>query len=189
MKRIYFLLCPVVLIALLSTLSNDPLDYSFINSYYKDLNKKTWHYYNKYNFELNPIPGHAFWDVEADAFKHAFGGAELDLRYGQILDTSFCILNELRVKKNPVNEWNMDSWNHNQGREIAKEIKKEYGKNYKKLSPSQKDDIIAEKVMIKMRGGDLILYPEDTRKYSGFWENIIHKIKLTLEGRSDEISD
>ena len=38
----------------------------------------------------------------------------------------------------------MDSWNNNQGREIAKEIQREYGKNFSKLSKKQQDDIIVK---------------------------------------------
>ena len=41
----------------------------------------------------------------------------------------------------------MDSWNNNKGREIAKEIKKEYGKSFYNLYKQQRDDIIAEKIM------------------------------------------
>jgi len=38
-------------------------------------------------------------------------------------------LHEWETKNNPQGEWNLDSWNNHQGREIAKEIKQEYGNN------------------------------------------------------------
>lgn len=41
----------------------------------KDFNdemvSKTWKYQKKFGFKTNPRKGHEFWNVEADAFKHA----------------------------------------------------------------------------------------------------------------------
>ena len=68
----------------------------------------------------------------------------------------------------------MDSWNNNQGREIAREIQKEYGDNFMKLSQQQRDDIIAVKVMQKMKDGQLITNPSDNRKFNGFFEKVFN---------------
>ena len=58
----------------------------------------------------------------------------------------------------------MDKWNNAQGREIAKEIILEYGTVA--TVPSRKiNDIIARKVMERMRSGKLITTPNDTRIY------------------------
>jgi hypothetical protein len=47
-------------------------------------------------------------------------------KYGEIINTSACIVNEWQICKNPQREWNMDAWNDNQGYEIAKEIEEEF---------------------------------------------------------------
>lgn len=136
--------------------------------------KKTMAYQKKFNFELNPRQGHELWNVEGDAFKHAFMGADMALNIGQIPSLAIGIYHENETPNNPRNEWNMDSWNNSKGREIAKEIQKEYGKNFSKLSKKQQDDIIAEKVMQKMKEGQLITNPNDNRKFNGFLEKIFN---------------
>lgn len=47
-----------------------------------ELVQKTGRYQKKFGFETNPRQGHEFWNVEADAFKHAFGSAEMYIKYG-----------------------------------------------------------------------------------------------------------
>ena len=84
--------------------------------------RKTWHYQKIYNFETSSEQGHEFWDVEADAFKHAFGSALFTYKYNYITGRGAGIYHELETKKNPRDEWNMDSWNNYQGQEIAMEI-------------------------------------------------------------------
>lgn len=112
---------------------------------------KTWHYQKKFGFETSKRQGHEFWNNEADAFKHAFLSADLDFKYGNIWSTIFGIGHESETPNNPQGEWNMDSWNNHQGREIAREIHKEYGDKFMKLSQQQRDDIIAVKIMDRMR--------------------------------------
>ena len=146
-----------------------------------DLVQKTGYYQKKFGFEINPRKGHEFWNVEADAFKHTFGSAEMYIKYGDGWSTLFDIGHEYQTPHNPQGEWNMDSWNNHQGREIAKEIQKEYGDNFMKLSQKQRDDIIAVKVMDKMRNGQLITNPNDKRKYTGLTENIVNGIKKMQE--------
>ena len=81
---------------------------------------------------------------------------------------------EYQTPKNPKDEWNMDSWNNNQGREIAREIIKEYGQDFFKFSKQQQDDIKAIKVMNRMRNGQLITNPTDIRKYKGKIETFMN---------------
>ena len=76
----------------------------------------------------------------------------------------------------------MDSWNNHQGREIAREIKKEYGNNFYKLPQEQQDNIKAVKVMDRMRNGELITHPDDPRKYNGVIEGISNTVKKLQEG-------
>ena len=143
--------------------------------------QKTGYYQKKFGFETNPRKGHEFWNVEADAFKHTFGSTEMYLKYGNVWSTAFDIGHEYQTPNNPQGEWNMDSWNNNQGREIAREIQKEYGDNFMKLSQQQRDDIIAVKVMDRMRSGQLITNPNDQRKYTGLTENFVNSIKRMQE--------
>lgn len=103
------------------------------------------------------------------------------IKYGDGWSTLFDIGHEYQTPHNPQGEWNMDSWNNHQGREIAKEIQKEYGDNFMKLSQQQRDDIIAVKVMDRMRNGQLITNPNDKRKYTGLTENIVNGIKKMQE--------
>ncbi len=139
--------------------------------------RKTWYYQKKYGFETNPRKGHEFWNVEADAFKHAFGSAQMYFKYGNLGSIIGGIYHENSTPNNPYNEWNMDSWNNDKGREIAQEIKKEYGKNFYNLPQQKQDDIIASKVMSKMKKGELITKPKDSRQYNGFIENKAWEIK------------
>ena len=74
------------------------------------------------------------------------------------------------TKRRNSDEANMDLWNNNQGREIGQEITNElfsrygYKINYFELYPTIKN-IIAEKVMQRMRSGQLITSPNDKRRY------------------------
>lgn len=61
-------------------------------------------------------------------------------------------------------EANMDLWNNQQGQQIYNEICKEYP-NFRKLSEPQQKDIIAQKVIQRMRTGKLITGVDDKRKY------------------------
>ena len=103
------------------------------------------------------------------------------LKYGNVWSTAFNIGHEYQTPHNPQGEWNMDSWNNNQGREIAKEIQKEYGNKFDTLSQQQRDDIIATKVMARMRSGQLIISPTDKRQYKGEVENLVNGLKNLKE--------
>ena len=151
--------------------------------YNDEIVRKTWEYQKQYGFETNPRQGHEFWNVEADAFKHAYMGADLYFKYGDIGSTIAGIQHESQTPNNPKGEWNMDSWNNNQGREIAREIQKEYGKNFENLSQRQKDDIIAAKVVERMKEGKLITNPNDDRVYKGIPENVVNQYKKWQDGR------
>lgn len=51
-----------------------------MHKYYNDkISSDTMRYQKKYGFELNPQKGHETWNVEADAFKHAYGSALMSL--------------------------------------------------------------------------------------------------------------
>ncbi len=153
----------------------------------KDFNnemvRKTWQYQKKYGFETSPRKGHEFWNNEADAFKHTFGSADMYFNMGNAGSIIGGIYHENETYNNPYYEWNMDSWNNAQGREIAKEIEKEYGKEFYNFPQQTKDDIIATKVMGRIRNGQLITNPNDTRKYNSLLEKGVRKFKQLQEGK------
>lgn len=150
-------------------------------NYNNEIVRKTMFYQNKYKFELNPRLGHELWNVEGDAFKHAFMSADLALKMGQLPSLIIGIDHENKTPNNPQGEWNMDSWNNQKGREIAKEIQKEHGAKFSYYTQKQQDDIIAEKVMQKMRNGELITKPTDKRQFYGIPENVTNLYKKFKE--------
>lgn len=137
----------------------------------------------KYGFDIG-TGEHATWNNEADAFKHTYMGADLVLKMGQIPSLILGIIHENQTPNNPQGEWNMDSWNNNQGREIAREIKKEYGSNFEKFTQKERENIIADKVMQKMKNGELITHPDDNRKYEGWLENAVNNNNKRNESRT-----
>ncbi len=143
--------------------------------YNDEIVRKTWYYQKKFNFEISPKKGNEFWNNEADAFKHTYMGADLALKYDDQYSLLAGMYHEYQTPNNPPLEWNMDSWNNNQGRKIAKEIQKEYGNDYYKLPEQKQSDIIATKIMYKMRNGDLITNPTDPREYNGKTEKYMNE--------------
>ncbi len=146
----------------------------------KDFNdemvSKTWKYQKRFGFETNPKKGHEFWNVEADAFKHAFGSAIMYFRYGNLGSTLAGIYHESQTKNNPEGEWNMDSWNNEQGRKVAQEIVEEYGKDFYDKNPEKCENIMAAKIVSRMKSGELITHPKDKRKYRGPIETVYKKV-------------
>ena len=138
----------------------------------EDMFSKTLEYQNKYGFNIGSGE-HSTWNNEADAFKHTFMQARSTVIYGASISKIFADLHERNGNKyysQSKGEENMDRWNNAVGREIGEEIKKEI-KN-KSYSDEEIEDLIAKKVMERMRAGKLITHPSDKRKYAGFAANI-----------------
>ena len=149
--------------------------------------KATRKYQQIYDFEISNKKGHEYWNNEADAFKHTFGSALMVFEMGEFSSALAGAGHESNLPNNPKDEKNMDYWNNNQGREIAKEIKKEYGElNFIKLPKEKQEDIIAHKVMVRMKNGDLITSPNNNdKKYFNIPENLIFDWKTNIEKRTD----
>jgi hypothetical protein len=147
------------------------------SSYVFDVTTK---YQKKYGFDMG-TGEHATWNNEADAFKHAYMQAQLSLWTGKHISKALGDFHEFQGNKTmgqSKEEYNMDNWNNEQGREIAREIIQQYG--VLSTIPSQKiNDIIAEKVVKRMREGKLILSPNDNRKYDNYKNNNYHSTKTT----------
>lgn len=63
--------------------------------------RKTWEYQKKFGFETNPRKGHEFWNVEADAFKHTFGSADMTFDMGFFGSLIGDIHHKALTKQNP----------------------------------------------------------------------------------------
>lgn len=144
---------------------------------------KTAQYQKLYGFDIG-TGKNSTWNNEADAFKHTFMQAILTINYNNILSKIIGDLHEINGKINygqSKDEENMDKWNNRVGRLIGKEIKKEYKDKLNSMSEKEIDDIIAQKVMQRMRMGKLITTPSDKRKYTGFASNIPEDKIFTAE--------
>ena len=143
-----------------------------------DFEEKARKYALKYN--LNEDIDYPGWNDETDAFRHTFMQASYALKKNDVFAKFVADAYENVVgfiQGQSHSEKNMDLWNNQQGRRIADQIRKEYGKEFYKLPESMQDDIIADKVMQKMKKGELITHPSDKRKYKdvmGFAANIVN---------------
>ena len=138
-----------------------------IDNFKKEMYDDTIHYQEKFGFEKSSDPAHSTWNNEADAFKHAYMQAYSE--YKQIpLSGILADLHERNGNKyegQPSGEENMDKWNNNLGRQIGKELRDELKETKHFFTEEQIKDFIAVKVMEKMKNGELITNPNDTRKY------------------------
>ncbi|MBE7712440.1 MAG: hypothetical protein E7Z87_01705 [Cyanobacteria bacterium SIG26] len=128
---------------------------------------ETLKYQKQYGFDIGKGE-HATWNNESDAFKHAFMQAHLSLLFGKKIAK---VLGDKHEKDGNIKmgqqfgEFNMDNWNNEQGRQIAKEMIRERGIGV--VFPSKKNnDIIAQKVIERMNKGQLITSPNDKRKFT-----------------------
>ena len=79
-----------------------------------------------------------------------------------------------------MGEANMDFWNNQQGREIAEELRHEFGGSLKNIfTDNAISDIIADRVVKRLRSGALITSPEDKRNF------LVKKLNLPI--RNDNI--
>ena len=130
--------------------------------------KKAYEYSKKHGFEASQ--GTWGWDDETDAFRHAYMQADLTVKanagLSHVAGTLHEVQGDFMNNQNPK-EKNMDLWNNEVGRNIGKEINKEYSlsKRIELIKNGQIDDIISNKVAQRMRNGDLITHPDDPRKY------------------------
>jgi len=143
--------------------------FSFIkaleNDFTKEMKSDTLKYQNQYGFDIGD--NNIAWNNEADAFRHAFMQAIFSSRYNNFLAKIAGNIHELQGKyrgQDPREE-NMDLWNNRQGRQIYNEIRREF-KNFGDLSEQQQKDIIAQKVVQRMKEGQLITQLDDSRKFN-----------------------
>lgn len=123
-------------------------------------------YQKKYNFDMKNASSH---NNQADAFKHAFMSAEWICQKALGGSSFRGNFHEAVGKQHhqPMEEYYMDLWNNQVGRDIGTELKKELGdKNYNQISVAERvyyQDKIAEKIIEKMKSGKLITGVDDKR--------------------------
>ena len=129
------------------------------------MQKATYDAVKKYGLELDEN-GNAI-DCQADAFRHAYMQCWLAYRAGE--KRAKQLGDEHEHGRNPDidKSANMDLWNNQIGREIAREVKQEYGNELYLYDPGLLQCIVTQKIIARIDKGELITNPkEDKRKYS-----------------------
>ena len=160
---------------------------SYGNDYSKKIYAKTKKYQKIYGFEIGEGK-HDTWNNEADAFKHTFGAAEISLtKGGSFASKLIGDFHEWQGRKDmgqSGGEENMDKWNNAIGRKIADEIREE--SRHRLIKREDLDDLIAEKVIQRLRKGDLITHPSDPRKYRTPAQKFSDEIKAKYHKMQEE---
>ena len=162
--------------------------YSPEKEFGREMFNKTMKYQKKYNFKSDSDPKKATWNNEADAFKHTFMQAVLSMRYNETFSHILGDKHEIdgRKKGQDPGEENMDLWNNEIGRNIAKEIKNKIKGKERLYSKEQIEDMIAEQVMTRMKKGELITHPSDPRKYKTPSQKLSDEIKNKYHKMQEE---
>ena len=134
------------------------------NEFTQEMLRDTIKYQQQYGFKIGQ--NNVAWNNEADAFRHAYMQSLLNQKYGSLKTKLGSTAHEWkgRITGQDPREYNMDMWNNQQGQQIYNEIRREYP-NFNKLSEPQQKDIIAGKVVQKMKEGKLITDIDDKRKF------------------------
>ena len=145
---------------------------SYINEQRKKINQAvleaTYKAQKKYGFKIG-TGEHATWNNEADAFKHAYMQWYLADKglFNIVKGNSFAKLlgdqHERETPNAPVGERNMDLWNNAIGREIYYELKNM--NSYDILDEKGKEELVAKKIVEKMKAGEMITNPADKRNF------------------------
>lgn len=130
----------------------------------REMLNDTLKYQKKYGFKLGE--NNSAHNNEADAFRHAYMQSLLNQKYGSMKTKLGSTAHEWkgRITGQDPKEYNMDMWNNQQGQQIYNEIRREYPQ-FNKLSEQQQKDIIAQKVVKRMKEGKLITGLDDSRKF------------------------
>ena len=135
------------------------------NEFTKEMLSDTLKYQKQYRFKLGE--NNSAHNNEGDAFRHTYMQSIMANRYGTLSAKTVSSGHEFigKIKGQDLREYNMDMWNNQQGQQIYNEIRREYP-NFNKLSEQQQKDIIAGKVVQRMREGKLITDINDARQYN-----------------------
>ena len=145
------------------------------NDFNNEMYKKTHQYQKQYGFEWNTGDGPTH-NNESDAFKHAFMQSVLYYRAskkmpigkevsGQTYSKAIGDFHEWETRNGDKTENNMDLWNNEVGREVAKDVIKKLGNSAYTLPEESVENFFAKEITDRMKKGDLITRPSDPRKF------------------------
>ena len=102
------------------------------------------------------------WNDTTDGFRHAWGSAYLALKYNDLISNAATSAYEfMEHSYQPQEEKEMDIWNNKIGREIAKELSKEYKDIDKTFTWQSIEDLIAVKALEKIENNELMTSTAD----------------------------
>ena len=134
------------------------------------------------------------WNDTTDGFRHAWGSAYLALKYNDLISNAATSAYEfMEHSYQPQEEKEMDIWNNKIGREIAKELSKEYKDIDKTFNRQSIEDLIAVKALEKIENNELMTSTADLKKgnllqgYVEYNEPLSLKDRLTL-AREDKLA-
>ncbi len=134
------------------------------------------------------------WNDTTDGFRHAWGSAYLALKYNDLISNAATSAYEfMEHSYQPQEEKEMDIWNNKIGREIAKELSKEYKNIDKTFTWQSIEDLIAVKALEKIENNELMTSTADLKKgnllqgYVEYNEPLSLKDRLTL-AREDKLA-
>ena len=134
------------------------------------------------------------WNDTTDGFRHAWGSAYLALKYNDLISNAATSAYEfMEHSYQPQEEKEMDIWNNKIGREIAKELSKEYKDIDKTFNRQSIEDLIAVKALEKIENNELMTSTANLKKgnllqgYVEYNEPLSLKDRLTL-AREDKLA-
>ena len=160
------------------------LEEKFEKEYNPRAVKVALYYAKKYGLDYG---NNSTYNNEADAFKHTYASALVSLEEGRTINFFGGWYHELTNTDNDLGEFKMDTNNNKIGRDIANEIRNEYGNNWHKLTDNEKDDIIAQKVYRKMQEEKIILDPSGRRKLKNIQQKWDRNGNVTYENTNPQI--
>ena len=136
------------------------------------IDKDTVMYQKKYGFKIG-TGKEATHNNESDAFKHSYMQAVLyyhankwaGQKAGNFASKTLGDFHEDETEKQPLNERNMDLWNNEVGREVAKSVIQKLGNTAYTLPEDAVENFFAKEITDRMKKGDLITRPSDPRKF------------------------
>ncbi len=136
------------------------------------VDKDTVKYQKQYSFNMG-TGKEATHNNEADAFKHAYMQAVLfyqankwaGQKAGNFASKTLGDFHEDETEKQPLNERNMDLWNNEVGREVARDIIKKLGPSAYTLPEEEVENFFAKEIVDRIKKGDLITKTQDQRQF------------------------
>ena len=124
------------------------------------------------------------WNDATDSFRHAWGSAYLALKYNDLISNASTSAYEFMERSyQPQEEKEMDVWNNKIGREIAKELNKEYKDIDKTFNWQSIEDLIAVKALEKIENNELITTTTDSKNSNLLQGYVEYNKPLSLKER------